>query len=122
MDCLIFLLIMQLILNCCCQKTDSINNKIKTTTPALRRPLSLSEPVSLREKGLTFAILRTTTEKTTSTTTTAKKPLTTLKLTTKNPTIVTSTTSTSTIPLTTETQTTLSSQIIQTCSELDCSD
>ncbi|KAL7015048.1 hypothetical protein ACKWTF_016260 [Chironomus riparius] len=116
----IFLLIMQFSINCFCQKTGSTTNKIKTTTPALRRLLNSSEPVSLREKGLTFAILRTTTERTTSTTTrTTKTPLTTKTSTTKTPstiqTTVTSTTSTSTTSLTTETQTTTPRPTIPFC-------
>lgn len=124
MDLLTLFLIVQFTLSCYCQINDLEKSKFKATTPAFKRLLNISQPISLKEKGLTFAKLKTTSERTTSKLSTkTKEILTTIKMTTETTeTSVRTETSTisitSTISLTTEMQTTLtSSPFIQKCSE-----
>lgn len=124
MDLRTLFLILQITFSCYSQKTDLKSNIIKTTTPAFKRLLNISQPISLKEKGLTFANLKTTSDRTTSKTTTKTKKILTTTIMTTEYTETTKTTETSTTPitstisLTTEIQTTItSSPIIQTCSE-----
>jgi len=123
MNFLTSFLTVQFTFSCHCQITDLTSNKFKATTPAFKRLLNISQPINLKEKGLTFANLRTTSERTTSKIT--KKPkeiLTTTRMTTETTETSEKTETsmipiTSTISLTTEMQATASSPIIQKSSE-----